>query len=552
MSETKKALLISIALHGALLLALASLRPHFDLGTGADRKYVEVALVAALGTLESRTASTDSRSATETEAETVPETAAGSGPERASGNAINDDVENGIADPVDRESAPAPPVPEIADERSPDEPVPARTVPDEPVAGVETSDATIAEAQAARREPVTETPAPREPVTETPTPLEPQPPESIAYEPMTTAETQLIEKRIGRWARSFAALGEWDTATTWSDRKGEYAAEVTHFPAGDGSGYDEAVVTVTTERDGRKFSTELRMQRLGFSHYAQFIDHWDPQVQIHDDQIDGRFHSNSDIYVDRAGGVQPTFLGKVTTASKINTSRSDRSIRRSQVFLGGLEERVGRIPLPKTVALSSEELDAEQLVLLDTDTRIRFLADGTITWSPLDAPERRRSTRIDDDTPLYIVANEDAAVYLAGTVNGRVLVYTQDDIVIESDLLYAQHPLADPSSDDYLGLVAEGSVDVARPSITGPGDLEIHAAIYARRRFAVRSYGSRKAGTLTIVGSLTAGSVTATEPRFATSLKFDARLAETRPPQFPVTDRFEIAEWDGRWSVAQD
>ena len=34
------------------------------------------------------------------------------------------------------------------------------------------------------------------------------------------------------------------------------------------------------------------MNRIAFSNFAQFIDRWDPEVEIHDDLIDGRFHSN--------------------------------------------------------------------------------------------------------------------------------------------------------------------------------------------------------------------------------------------------------------------
>ena len=46
------------------------------------------------------------------------------------------------------------------------------------------------------------------------------------------------------------------------------------------------------------------MNRVAFSNFAQFIDRWDPEVEIHDDLIDGRFHSNSEIRVSRDRGVR--------------------------------------------------------------------------------------------------------------------------------------------------------------------------------------------------------------------------------------------------------
>ena len=56
-----------------------------------------------------------------------------------------------------------------------------------------------------------------------------------------------------------------------------------------------------------------------------------------------------------------------------------------------------------------------------------------------------------------------------------------------------------------------------------------------------------RAGTLSIYGSLTAGSLTATEPRFATRIEYDERLASARPPSFPLSDRYELESWNGEW-----
>ena len=85
--------------------------------------------------------------------------------------------------------------------------------------------------------------------------------------------------------------------------------------------------------------------------------------------------------------------------------------------------------------------------------------------------------------------------------------------------------------------------------MTGPGDLESHAAIYAKRRFVVRSYRARELATLSIVGSVTAGSLTASEPRYRTRVRFDRRFENGRPPGFPMTERYELADWDGHWAT---
>ncbi|MFQ5751315.1 MAG: hypothetical protein ACE5HI_04900, partial [bacterium] len=139
-----------------------------------------------------------------------------------------------------------------------------------------------------------------------------------------------------------------------------------------------------------------------------------------------------------------------------------------------------------------------------------------------------------------------------GVVKGKVLVYSPGKIIIDDDLTYARHPEIAYDADDYLGLVSDKDIEVADPAVTGPGDLYIFAAIYAKGRVRVRHlYGSGKA-TLYIYGSLTAGSLSATEPRYATNVRFDKRLETRRPPNFPMTERYEMMEWDGQWRVKKN
>ena len=139
---------------------------------------------------------------------------------------------------------------------------------------------------------------------------------------------------------------------------------------------------------------------------------------------------------------------------------------------------------------------------------------------------------------------------MSGTVSGTVLIYSPARIVIDGDLVYAHDPRSDASSKDYVGLVSDNYVEIARPRVTGPGDLEIDAAVYARRRFIVTDENAAGNGTLIIYGSLTAGSLSATEPRYATRVVFDARFEQLRPPGFPMTNRYEIEAWDAHWKDA--
>ena len=352
-------------------------------------------------------------------------------------------------------------------------------------------------------------------------------------------------------------LAEWSTdadATTaeqlsWEHEGRAYSARVRHDAASDNMGMDRMIVEVTTERDGRRWSTQMRMQRLAFSSFTQFVDRWDPSVQIHDDVIDGRFHSNSQINISRSGGVQPLFHGKVTTAQRVDTSNSERFVRREEVFLGGLETRVRRIDLPRQFASLDNigNIAPERVHRLVADAEIAFHADGSFSWAHLKGDMSRHRIRLSDE-PHYLLGDKGVSLRVRGVVNGKVLVYAPRDVVIGDDLIYAADPRLDPDSDDFIGLIADRYVTIAESRLTGPGDVTVHAAILAKRRFLVRNYNSRRAGTLHVYGSVAAGSLSATEPRFRTRLEFDPRLGDARPPGFPVTDRYEVVEWDETWT----
>jgi hypothetical protein len=275
---------------------------------------------------------------------------------------------------------------------------------------------------------------------------------------------------------------------------------------------------------------------------------------MHKDEMDGRFHSNSQILVDFDRKTRPIFHGKVTTASyRINYEQFARRNTREDIFRGGLETGVKRIHMPRPQMEFVGELsdaDADSVTFAD-DTRIYFHETGALSWIKLKAdPELDEPTYgyvSWGDAPMYLLAEKGATLFVSGTVKGKVMVYSPTRIVIEDDLTV--NSLQD---NDMLGLVSGKDVVIAKQKYTGLGDLHIHASIYARRRFVVRDFSKPFAGTLKILGSVSAGSVSATQPRYATKISFDKRFETVRPPGFPTTDRYEIASSDLDWAVSDD
>jgi outer membrane biosynthesis protein TonB len=449
-----------------------------------------------------------------------------------------------LVEPAEKPPAPTPP-PRAAPRRAEERPAPAaqeqppvaaaddvtpKSLPHE-AAAVESQ---VAEAQAAPH--AAEAP----PAAVAASKVEPSRP----GKPIEGKQRAKLERRFASWTGS---LDDLERTVTWKDAGQQYSAVLRRQPADGAMGMEHLVVEISTEQNGRKMSTEMRMARLSFSSFAQFVDRWNPDVAIHDDQIDGRFHSNSEIKVMAGGGGSPRFNGKVTLAA--HTFESDGFMSRARLFPQGVDLNVRRIALPsRLVPLSGADADEAQVLRFERGARITFYADATFGWQYLDSSDPELRVAV-DPRAQYLIGAEDAELHIRGTVDGRVLVYTPDDIVIEDDLVYARDPRVDADADDYVGLVAEGNVVIAPPSITGSGDLTVQASIYAHRQFAVRTIYSRRAGTLNIYGSVAAGTLSATEPRYATRIEFDERLASARPPSFPLSDRYELEGWSGEWQL---
>lgn len=369
--------------------------------------------------------------------------------------------------------------------------------------------------------------------------------------PMSQRHEKTLLKQVTKLTEKLGKRELPDTTLVFEYRNQKFEIHIQHLSARSATELDEVLFEITTEQNGKILSTQMRMRRLAFSNFAQLVDYWDPQVAVHDDVFEGRFHSNYTFSISHSKGIGPKFHGKVTTAAyDVKTSGDFPIIDQNSIFIGGIETGVKQIRLPKNFSPFSDhsKLNRDQVLMLTEESWITFQKDGSYTWKSKTsaAVENRRKIPV---ASFFIVGNKGAKIHVKGTVNGKVLVYSADEIIIDDDLFYARPPDKFPNSDDYLGLVSERNIEVAHAKVTGPGDLHVYAAIYARDWFRIPNlYGSGEA-ILYIYGSLSAGSLTATEPRYATHIRFDKRLETQRPPNFPVTERYEVVDWDRTWEI---
>lgn len=366
-------------------------------------------------------------------------------------------------------------------------------------------------------------------------------------------ESELLEKRVKDWSVEFLNESKLSTQKTWRKNGQQYVATLTRMPATDDMQLDRVQVLVTTIRDGQALTTRMQMKRLAFSHFAQLIDFWDKGMQLHDDEIYGRFHSNSEIFLGWDNKTAPRFFGLVTTsASKYEVASNSKRRSRREIFSQGIETYAPVIDMPRpAIPGAGEPLSPDSRSRkFATETQLVFYADGSYGWRDVsDGTERREAVGA---KRLYLIAAPGVPLHVRGSVVGRVLIFSPEGIFISGDLTYARDVRRAANAEDYIGLVSDKNVTIDGIDVTGSGDLRVEAAIYARRRFAIKDIDAARGATLSIYGSISAGSLSASEPRFATKHEFDPRFERTRPPGFPMTNRYELEEWDKRWTSTQD
>ncbi len=363
-------------------------------------------------------------------------------------------------------------------------------------------------------------------------------------------EQVMISRSVQKVALQLLDTNETDTELTWQQDGQQYTARVMRQPAADSTGIEQVIAEIMTDKDGKRMKTRLSMKRLAFSHFTQLVNDWDPQIQLHDDVIDGRFHSNTEIALTARFGVEPRFFGKVTTAAARMTFDGFAKRRNKDVFKAGYETKTDKVALPRDMPdVVNGGADADRRVFAE-DTRIIFNSDGSYAWRRAngEGPLHRAEP---SHKPQYLIGDKGAKLFVRGTVSGIFTVYSPDDIEVEDDLVYSKDPRQAVLSRDFLALIAGRDIAIAGPEVTGPGDLTVHGAIFARRRFYVESTDRGGEATLFVYGSLTTGTISHTEPRYATKLDFDKRFEYLRPAAFPMTRRYEVESWEPGWEEVE-
>jgi hypothetical protein len=334
-------------------------------------------------------------------------------------------------------------------------------------------------------------------------------------------------------------------------------------------------VTVRSVSTGRAYNsrgenrldsgiTVVQMRRTNFAEYSYFTDFettpsgtniwWisgdSVGINVLDTSNGGKVHTNDVMRIDGA----PVFFGKVTTGGGRQLASGSNPI-----FKGGYESGV-HIDMPGDFDLIKANTSGGFYKNNGREIWLQFNSNATMTFKYSSGSDTTISIA---SSPTFngVIAIAGADVHIKGTVNGSITIaafetasHTKGNIWIDDDIVYAQDPRTIPSSDDFLGLLADNNIWVTNNTANNTGGCTIQATIMSKNgSFGAEAYDSRAiAGSLRLLGGViqkrrgpvcTFNSGGSINHGFSKRYYYDGRMATRYPPFFPMTKQFKIYSW---------
>jgi len=290
---------------------------------------------------------------------------------------------------------------------------------------------------------------------------------------------------------------------------------------------------------------------IPISRYFWFTNQEAGVYWITGDTVWGPIHTNG---VLRTSG-SPTFYGKVTAYRGIAPGPSTGGNRAN--FYGGWEVGVynelptDMSPLIDAANIGNGDAPVNTKSIYNQNTTFEFLPDGKVIRTVgSSAPDTVLLSEIAPNGVIYSTAD----IHVKGVLNGQVTIYSNDDIWIDDNIVYANDPNVDPNSDDLLGLIARDNIIVSENDPNND-DVVIQACLMAiNGSFYAENYSGRPiAGTLTITGSIVQNrrGAIGTFERWSNSIThgfskryhFDPRLKNISPPHYPYVRELHLVSW---------
>lgn len=299
-----------------------------------------------------------------------------------------------------------------------------------------------------------------------------------------------------------------------------------------------------------------RTKKNSFTLFAWMTDFEGNVFWISGDTVWGRVHSNGNLHINGS----PVFMEKATTAKGFDPPKVGKGTNKA-IFKDGYETGIAEIDFPT---------DLNEVINASASGGRKYTGDIYVTLSP--------GTSANNDGMVYVRSGNSPTgtlidsidlssatfngallatgkVNVEGTLDGKLTIASQTNVVVQNDVLYEQNPRF-TTSDDVLGLVAEANVIIA-DNAANNSNCEVHASIFTRTgSLTAENYNSRPvSGELRILGSIVQkvrGAVgtfsgSTLMSGFSKRYRYDTRLQDGafRPPYYPgfYVSTYAITNW---------
>ena len=274
-----------------------------------------------------------------------------------------------------------------------------------------------------------------------------------------------------------------------------------------------------------------------------------------EDNLNGPTHTNghfniagNPVFESEARSVDD-YLRYFNNGNNINSSELTNSPYDNPDFQQGVDFGAENIDMPSQ-ALSLRSAAANGGIYLRGNTTVVLNSDGTMNVTNSRKGWSNRNMALPTNGALFVSAGN---LTISGTLNGKLTVGANYDVIIPDSIVYADDPRTVPASDDTLGIIAESDIVI---DDAAPYNVEIDACAMAlNTSFMMENWwiGPAK-GTLTVYGGIiqdergpvgTFNGTTGTKVSgYAKNYSYDSRLLGSPPPFMPTTGDYITLSWE--------
>jgi hypothetical protein len=337
------------------------------------------------------------------------------------------------------------------------------------------------------------------------------------------------------------------------------------------------MITLTSIGEYNNVSREVtvKLKPSSYAKFAWYIDNMSSKIFVDGDTVYGPFHSQSTLNI----GGSPVFFGKVTTQRGFSPDPSRwASNGFDPEFYAGFSTGVD-IPFTttdysaqKTVAQEGVDSYGGSSLFMNTDLWLNFNADGTVTYrtgsgsdtSSYSPPVTEALTTFAPTGVIYLGKGN---IYMQGTLSGQVSVVTgessglgQGNVYAIGDIKYNEASMTYAGGNDYeptastdmLGIMTTNNFIIADVP-ANENDVIIDASIFCNSGgvMAENLNHLEDRGRLYITGGVVAAKEElivkiendGTFKGYRKHVVYDERFLLTGPPEFPLTESYEIVSW---------